>query len=61
MRDFKKVGDRHNLLYRIADPSLQQLEGTVKEVIFSVTRQQTLKDLVKEFFAHGTAYLVSLL
>ncbi len=56
MRDFKKVGGKHNLLYRIADASLDQPEGTIKEVIFPVASEQTLKDLVKEFKANGTAY-----
>lgn len=56
MRDFKKVGGKHNLLYRIADASLDQPEGTVKEVIYPVVSEQILKDLVKEFKANGTAY-----
>lgn len=56
MRDFKKVGGKHNLLYRIADASLEQPSGTVKEVIYPVVSEQTLKDLVKEFKANGTAY-----
>ena len=56
MRDFKKVGGKHNLLYRIADASLEKPSGTVKEVIYPVVSEQTLKDLVKEFKANGTAY-----
>lgn len=56
MRDFKKVGGKHNLLYRIADASLEQPSGTIKEVIYPVVSEQTLKDLVKEFKANGTAY-----
>jgi len=56
MQDFKRVGGKHNLLYRIANASLDQPEGTVKEVIYPVVSEQTLKDLVKEFKANGTAY-----
>lgn len=56
LRDFKKVGSKHNLLYRIANASLDRPEGTVKDVIYPVVGEQTLKNLVKEFKANGTAY-----
>lgn len=56
LRDFKKVGSKHNLLYRIAHASLDRPEGTVKDVIYPTVGEQTLKDLVKEFKANGTAY-----
>lgn len=56
MKDFKQVGGKHNLLYRMANASLETPEGTVKEVIYPVVSEQTLKDLVKEFKANGTAY-----
>jgi len=56
MKDFKQVGGKHNLLYRMANASLETPEGTVKEVIYPVVSEQTLKDLVKEFKTNGTAY-----
>jgi hypothetical protein len=40
----------------MANASLEQPDGTVKEVIYPVASEQTLKDLVKEFKASGTAY-----
>jgi len=56
IQDFKRVSGKHNLLYQMANASLEQPEGTVKEVIYPVASEQTLKDLVSEFKASGTAY-----
>ncbi len=56
IQDFKRVSGKHNILYQMANASLEQPEGTVKEVIYPVASEQTLKDLVKEFKASGTAY-----
>ncbi len=56
IQDFKRVTGKHNILYRLAHASLEQPEGVVKEVIYPVVSQQTLRDLVKELKAEGTAY-----
>lgn len=56
IQDFKRVSGKHNILYQMANASLDQPEGTVKEVIYPVASEQTLQDLVKEFKASGTAY-----
>jgi hypothetical protein len=40
----------------MANASLEHPEGKVKEVIYPVACEQTLRDLVKEFKASGTAY-----
>jgi hypothetical protein len=56
IQDFKRISGKHNILYQIANASLEQPEGTVKEVIYPVACEQTLQDLVKEFKASGTAY-----
>ncbi|NJP22150.1 MAG: Tn3 family transposase [Hydrococcus sp. CRU_1_1] len=56
LQDFKRVAGKHNLLYRMANASLEKPEGTVKQVIYPVASEQTLKDLVKEFKASGSNY-----
>ena len=56
IQDLKRVTGKHNILYRLANVSLEQPEGIVKEVIYPVVSQQTLRDLVKELKAEGTAY-----
>lgn len=56
MQDFKRVAGKQNILYCLANASLEQPEGKVKEVIYPVVSQQTLTDLVKELKANGTAY-----
>ncbi len=47
IQDLKRVTGKHNILYNLAHASLEQPEGIVKEVIYPVVSQQTLKDLVK--------------
>lgn len=56
IKDFKKVGGKTNLLYQIANVSLENPDGAVKEVIYPVVSEKTLRDLVKEFKSSGTVY-----
>ncbi len=56
IQDLKRVTGKHNILYRLANVSLEQPEGIVKEVIYPVVSQQTLLDLVRELKQEGTAY-----
>ena len=44
------------MLYRVAEASLAQPDGTVREVVYKVIGEQRLKDIVKEYKAGGTAY-----
>ena len=56
IQDLKRVTGKHNILYNLAHASLEKPEGIVKEVIYPVVSQQTLRNLVKELKANGTAY-----
>ncbi len=56
IQDLKRVTGKHNILYNLAFASLEQPEGIVKEVIYPVVSQQTLRDLVRELKQGGTAY-----
>lgn len=48
VKDFKKVSGKHNLLLKIAENSLEYPDGIVRDVIYPVAKEETLKDLVKE-------------
>jgi len=54
--DFKRVAGKNNILFRIANATLEQPGGIVKDVIYPVASEQTLKDLVKEFKSTGITY-----
>lgn len=56
LQDFKRVHGKNNLLYQMAEASLNQPNGTVKDVIFPIAGEVTLKNLVKEYKSTGNAY-----
>lgn len=56
LNDFKRVHGKNNLLYQMAEASLNKPDGTVKDVIFPVVSEVTLKNLVKEYKSTGNAY-----
>ncbi len=51
--DIKKVRGKPDLLFKIAKAALDKPDGTVRDVIFPVVSEQTLKDLVDEFKSSG--------
>jgi TnpA family transposase len=56
VEDIKRVGGKHSLLFAIAEVALSNPDGTVKEVIYPVASEQTLKDLVLESRSSGPTY-----
>ncbi len=54
--EFKKVSGKTSLLFRIAEVAIAEPNGIIEQVIFPVVSRQTLKDLVAEYKATGTAY-----
>ena len=48
LEDFKRVDGKRRLLYRVAEASLAQPDGTVREVVFKVVGEQRLKDILKD-------------
>jgi hypothetical protein len=58
--DLKKVTGKQNILFELADASLARPDGIVREVVFPVAGEQTLRDLVKEWKATGPAYRTTL-
>ena len=60
LENLKRVADKTGLLFRLAEASLAQPEGTVKQVIFPVADESTLQALVQESQAAGSGYRRSL-
>jgi TnpA family transposase len=56
LQDFKRVSGKTGLLYQLAEVTVANPEGIVKDVVYPVVGKQTLIDLVKEFKSTGTAY-----
>lgn len=54
--DLKRVTGKQNLLFALADASLAQPDGAVRDVVLPVVGEQTLRDLVKEWKATGPTY-----
>ena len=56
LEDLKRVTGKNNLLFQLARAALEHPEGIVKDVIYPIVPEQTLRDLVKEWRASGPAY-----
>lgn len=56
LADFQKVHGKTALLFRIAEAVLNNPEGRVKEVVYPIAGEDTLKSLLKEFKSSGPAY-----
>ena len=56
MEDLKRVHGKTAILFRIAEAAVDNPEGTIKDVVYPVAGEQTLRDLVREFKATGSAY-----
>ena len=60
LSDLRRVSGKPHLLFEIAGASLDKPDGTVREVVFPVAGEQTLRDLVKEGKTTGPAYRTTL-
>jgi hypothetical protein len=49
IEDLKRVTGKQNILFELADAALARPDGVVREVVFPVAGEQTLRDLVKEW------------
>lgn len=56
LSDLKRVSGKTNLLFQIAEVSLENPDGTVKEVIYPIASEQKLHDLVAEYRSSGPSY-----
>jgi TnpA family transposase len=60
LADLKRVGGKQNLLFELADATLAHPDGVVRNVVFPVVGEETLRDLVKEWKATGPTYRTTL-
>jgi len=58
--DLKRVGGKQGLLFNLAGAAVEKPDGTVREVLFPVVGEQTLRDLVRESKATGPTYRTTL-
>jgi len=56
LEDFKKVTGKSSLLFRLAEATLEKPDGIVKDVVYPIVPEPTLRDLVKEWKANGPGY-----
>ncbi len=56
LAEFKRVTGKTALLFQLAEAALAAPDGTVREVVFPIVGEQTLRDLVREAKATGGAY-----
>ncbi|MGH2508356.1 MAG: DUF4158 domain-containing protein, partial [Ktedonobacteraceae bacterium] len=54
--DLKRVHGKQGILFRIAKAAIANPDGLVRDVIFPVVSEQTLRDLVNEFKKSGPYY-----
>lgn len=56
LNDLKRVTGKNNLLFALADAALDQPNGIVRDVVFPVVQEETLRHLVKEWKSTGFSY-----
>ena len=56
LEDLKRVNGKTGMLFRLAEAALENPNGVVKEIVFPVVNETTLRDLVKEWKSTGPIY-----
>jgi hypothetical protein len=56
LRDFKQVNSKTQLLYKLATAALRQPDGTIREVVYPVVAEETLRQIVQEYESTGISY-----
>jgi Tn3 transposase DDE domain/Domain of unknown function (DUF4158) len=56
IKEFKRVTGKENLLFRLAEATVDAGEELVRDVVYPVASQATLRDLVAEFKSSGPTY-----
>ena len=60
LEDLRRVSGKQNLLFEVAGAALDQPDGIVRDVVFPVIDERTLRDLVREAKATGPTYRTTL-
>ena len=56
VKDFRRVHGKQGMLVRVAEASLGNPDGTVRDVVFPAVAERTLAELVREARAQGAAF-----
>jgi TnpA family transposase len=56
LEDLKKIHGKTTLLFKIAEAAVESPNGVIKEVLYPLVGEDTLRDLVREYKATGAAY-----
>jgi hypothetical protein len=56
LEDLKRVNGKTGMLFRLAEAALENPDGVIKEIVFPVVNESTLRDLVKEWKSTGPIY-----
>jgi TnpA family transposase len=56
IKEFKKVTGKENLLFKVAEATVDAGDRLVRDTVFPVAPQQMLRDLVAEFKSSGPTY-----
>ena len=60
LEDLKRVTGKQNMLFHLADAALTHPDGVVREVVYPIVSESTLRALVKEWKATGPTYRTTL-
>lgn len=56
IKEFKRVTGKENLLFKVAEATVDAGDKLVRDTVFPVAPQQVLRDLVAEFKTSGPTY-----
>lgn len=57
LNELKRVSGKNTILFNMAETALNNPDGVIRQVIYPVVGEETLRDLVKEFKHTGPAYI----
>lgn len=58
--NLRRVSGKQNLLFDLAGATLEQPDGVVRDIVFPVVSEQTLRDLAREAKTAGPSYRTAL-
>lgn len=56
LADIRRVSGKNELLVKLSEAALAQPEGIVRQVLYPVVGEETMRDIVQEYEATGQAY-----
>jgi len=56
LNDFRRVRGKATVLFKLAEAAVEHPQGVIRDVLFPVVGEQTLRDLVKEYKSNGPLF-----